>query len=355
MGSKLTGLNLTPAGTYQVSDIDKFHLHYSADAVLDEDDEELATLDRVGPGNRLAFAFDESPKAIPAGETGYLLITADIADPVETDGTIGIAAPALTDVQFLVDPKRVGSDLPAGETYTLYASPVVQVRTPKIPEAEVAQGEEHLLYQITLSGSDNNTVLTGLTLIPKGTYTPSDIEKFTVYHSEDNSYDTGDKVFAKTSSEPIEVVPPDHALVLNGTDPLSIAKGETVHLFVTANIHEDAEGGHNIYMEAINPDNLTYDPSDTVCTAEEDLLAGGTQTFPLSPYTDMAAGFYHTVALKGNGTVWAWGNNENGQVGDGTTDDTLIALPVSDMTQIDDVAAGDFFSLALKTDGTVWA
>ena len=33
----------------------------------------------------------------------------------------------------------------------------------------------------------------------------------------------------------------------------------------------------------------------------------------------VAAGGYHTLALKNDGTVWAWGNNSSGQLGDGTT------------------------------------
>jgi len=33
----------------------------------------------------------------------------------------------------------------------------------------------------------------------------------------------------------------------------------------------------------------------------------------------IAAGSYHSLALKSNGTLWAWGDNGYGQLGDGTT------------------------------------
>jgi uncharacterized repeat protein (TIGR01451 family) len=55
------------------------------------------------------------------------------------------------------------------------------------------------------------------------------------------------------------------------------------------------------------------------------------------------------------GTVWAWGNNASGQLGDNTFVNHAIAAPVSGLTSVIAVAAGGSHSLALKTDGTVWA
>lgn len=69
----------------------------------------------------------------------------------------------------------------------------------------------------------------------------------------------------------------------------------------------------------------------------------------------IAAGTAHTVALKSDGTVWAWGSNGNGQLGDGTTTDSPVPVQVSGLTDVTAVAAGGTHSLALKSDGTVWA
>ncbi|MFO0593522.1 MAG: hypothetical protein U0441_38630 [Polyangiaceae bacterium] len=68
----------------------------------------------------------------------------------------------------------------------------------------------------------------------------------------------------------------------------------------------------------------------------------------------VSAGWYHTVALKSDGTVWDWGGNGEGQLGDGTTDDRPDPVQVGGVTGIVAIAAGWYHTLALKGDGTVW-
>lgn len=66
----------------------------------------------------------------------------------------------------------------------------------------------------------------------------------------------------------------------------------------------------------------------------------------------------HSLALKSDGTVWAWGGNEKGQLGDGTTTQRLLPTQVPGLTGVTEIGAGTGFSMALKTDGaaagTVW-
>lgn len=69
----------------------------------------------------------------------------------------------------------------------------------------------------------------------------------------------------------------------------------------------------------------------------------------------VAAGYYHSLALKEDGTVWAWGRNDYGQLGDGTITYRAIPMPVNGLTGVKDVAGCSFSSLALKEDGTVWS
>ena len=61
----------------------------------------------------------------------------------------------------------------------------------------------------------------------------------------------------------------------------------------------------------------------------------------------VAAGSDHTIALKGDGRGWAWGENWKGQLGDGTTTDSLIPVEVSTLVDVVAIAAGRNHSIAL--------
>jgi hypothetical protein len=69
----------------------------------------------------------------------------------------------------------------------------------------------------------------------------------------------------------------------------------------------------------------------------------------------IAAGDGHTVVLKRDGTVWAWGRNWSGQLGDGTYTNRATPVAVSGLTEVIAIAAGMEYTVALKSDGTAWA
>ena len=76
----------------------------------------------------------------------------------------------------------------------------------------------------------------------------------------------------------------------------------------------------------------------------------------LSGVTAVAAGASgFTFAVKNDGTVWAWGGNSGAQLGDGTTINRLLPVPVQNLSGVTAVAAGAWHGLALRNDGTVWA
>ena len=72
-------------------------------------------------------------------------------------------------------------------------------------------------------------------------------------------------------------------------------------------------------------------------------------------WVDVACGGHFALALKSNGSLWAWGENGNGQLGDGTMQDRSRAVRVGQDHNWTRIAAGPSYSLALKSDGTVWA
>jgi len=70
----------------------------------------------------------------------------------------------------------------------------------------------------------------------------------------------------------------------------------------------------------------------------------------------VATGSSHSLAIaRPYFTVWSWGRNQHGQLGDGTNTDRNTPLEIPGLTGVKAIAAGSYHSLALKLDGTVWA
>ena len=71
----------------------------------------------------------------------------------------------------------------------------------------------------------------------------------------------------------------------------------------------------------------------------------------------VACGAFHTLAVKHDGSLWAWGDDDSGELGDGSCAPGAIPVPLSvdDSHDWRDVAAGAGHSLGLKRDGTLWA
>ena len=80
-----------------------------------------------------------------------------------------------------------------------------------------------------------------------------------------------------------------------------------------------------------------------------------TQVPGLSRIAAISAGGGHSLALTTSGEVYAWGNNNKGQLGDGTTTSRTAPVRVPGLVDIVDVAAGYNHSLAVAYDGTVYA
>jgi len=78
-------------------------------------------------------------------------------------------------------------------------------------------------------------------------------------------------------------------------------------------------------------------------------VAGGTN------WKLVSCGYNSMAAIKTDGTLWMWGDNSNGQLGDGTTISKSSPVQVATGgTNWKQVSVGDYFTVAIKTDGTLW-
>ena len=79
------------------------------------------------------------------------------------------------------------------------------------------------------------------------------------------------------------------------------------------------------------------------------------QTLNLSDVMAVAGGQYHSLALKSDGTAWAWGEGAYGQLGNGSPYEEYTPVPVSNLSSVIEIACGWNHSLAVTSNGTAWA
>jgi alpha-tubulin suppressor-like RCC1 family protein len=96
---------------------------------------------------------------------------------------------------------------------------------------------------------------------------------------------------------------------------------------------------------------------------ESRVFGNGTRTSSLTPVpagiglhnvVHVACGNRHVLALLQDGTVWAWGRNSAGQLGNGTTIASAVPVQVLNLANAVAIDCGVDFSLCVTADGTVW-
>lgn len=93
-------------------------------------------------------------------------------------------------------------------------------------------------------------------------------------------------------------------------------------------------------------------------------LGTGSSSSSLTPvqvlgtdFTKFACGQSHSLAIKADGSLWAWGKNTNGQLGIGNTDNLIHSTPaqIGLGAKWVSVSCGDGYSMAIQANGTLWA
>jgi uncharacterized repeat protein (TIGR02059 family) len=157
---------------------------------------------------------------------------------------------------------------------------------------------------------------------------------------------------------------------------LKTGDGTVIPLESVAFTYLEKAGGSSLLKIAVAPDLVT--DGEYMLTVKESLQAADgtplgrnfTWTFNVSvgPYgvTDIAAGYNsyspflpassrYYLMLKDDGSVWTWGNNDYGTLGDGTTDSRDVPTRVEALNDIVALEAGRDSCFALDEDGAVWA
>jgi|GEM_PF-1963874 len=176
------------------------------------------------------------------------------------------------------------------------------------------------------------------------------LEDGTVRAVGDNYYGQLGDTTTTNRNIPVPVLGPNNAPLNN---IVAVSAGGAHSLFLAADSTVWAVG-YNSYGQLGDPATNNQQVRRVV------KVKGPDGTNPLRGVIAIAAGSSHSLFLTKDGRVWATGRNNAGQLGDGTTQNRSIVVPVvkADGSPFDSViaiAAGHQHSLFLRQDGSVWA
>jgi alpha-tubulin suppressor-like RCC1 family protein len=205
------------------------------------------------------------------------------------------------------------------------------------------------VYNLTVQASSGNLirtapltlrVLRANTLAAGGYFSAAIKPSGEAWSWGDNTYGQLGRVTPETSdSKPDWVSPSD--------DVVSVSLGE-YHAIALTNDGRVVTVGRDDFGQ------LGDGPDDSSGTEDEpklrdNILPAGVKAVAVE------AGRYYSLALTSEGTVYAWGRNDVGQLGLGTTAQQDEPALISGFSDVIALAAGDDHTLALKADGSIWA
>ncbi len=260
----------------------------------------------------------------------------------------------------------VNGGLPASVTLSMTEMPSTLSLSP--PEASVMAGGSATGFTATLSGSSGSIVWTlsgpGSLSAEAGATTsytpPASVQAATTatLTATSGSLTANAAIFI---SPPItvSVTPAAQTLPPNGTQQFAANVTGTANTAVTWSIDEGSPAGGSVSQSGFYTAPGQAGAYHVRATSVADTSASGVATVSVRAATvtwaAVSAGSANTLAVKTDGTLWTWGHDGAGELGNGTTSSQPNPTPLQIGTGYASVAGGNVFDAAVKTDGTLWA
>ena len=249
-------------------------------------------------------------------------------------------------------------DVTAGQTQLLVENFVVLRSVRLIPAYPAANDASALLRFTATSGNPavaSASISSGHTLVVTPLAAGATTITLTTADVRDNLATASFAVTITRQNQTIDFAPPSPQPYPGAPFPLSATASSGLPVgFVLISGPATLSGGVLTFtgtglvtVEARQAGDATYNAATAVQRSFLAYPAGYT------PTTAISAGLRHSLFLRADGTAWASGLNDLGQLGDGTTVTRFGPVPV--LSGVQTFSAGGAHSLFVKTDGTVWA
>ena len=275
----ISGLTVTTAGTYSVSDVSNLKCWFSTSSTFNAATATLLSTKTtsLGAGSQVFPSF--SSTVIPVG-TGYIYITTDLASGATLGDNISVAANAFSNFSFGAAAVTGTNPVPASNVQTIAAASVAISNTSPAAQNIGAGHSNVILQTYNLAVTSVAAAITSCTVTTAGTYTTTDITNLECWYSTSSTFNSATATLLSTLAAPAAA----GAQIFPSFTSQTIAAGTTGYLFITANVTTAAVAGHTINIGSTAFSNFNFGPA--TLTGTNPVAAANVQT--ISAYTDPA-------------------------------------------------------------------